>query len=294
MTSASGPPASGTAYPQGGSGCDNLAVTDWYEKTTLPRFKSPPVIEVAMAVEFSPIAEMDFFKLSRLQAEWEDDYPAITEMPAAPPTQLTQNTSPTVTFALGGNLRRIWAAGKDGTLLLQTQNDRLILNWRKVSEETAYPGYFETLRGEFSIRWESLKQYLAKAGLPAPLPVLAEYNYVNAVALNATDAMEDVVTVVRTPKDELPGEDRFTQFAIVREVTESATDPYTTQINISGQPQATPAGERQLYFTVVAKALIGTKTNDPLDALDAAHALASHSFARIVTDKKQSEWGRIQ
>jgi uncharacterized protein (TIGR04255 family) len=268
-------------------------VTDWYETTTLPLFERPPVTEVAMAIEFAPIAAMDFFKLSRLQAEWEDDYPTIAEMPGAPPTQLMQD-APTVTFALGGNLRRIWATSIDGTQLLQSQNDRLILNWRKVDENTEYPGFFDSLRDEFTLRWGALNRYLAKAGLPAPIPVLAEYNYVNAVALNAEDTLEDVVTVVRTPRDELPGQDRFTQFAIVREVTESETDPYTTQISISGQPQMTASGERQLFFTVVAKALVGTKTEDPLKALDAAHALASHSFARIVTEKKQAEWGRVQ
>lgn len=248
-----------------------------------------------MAVEFAPIADMDMFKLTRLQGQWERDYPKMTEMPGSPPSQFAPAGPPTVSFALGGgNLHRIWAISADDVLLLQTQNDRLILNWRRVNPNTKYPGYLGFLRAEFQRRWNSLTQFLSDNDMPAPIPTLVEFNYVNAVALELDDSLEGVVTVVQTPVEELPGEDRFTQFSLIREVVQSETDPYTTQITISGQPQPAPTGERQLFFNVVAKSLVGSRTDDPLAALDAAHALAIHSFARLVTKEKQDEWGREQ
>ena len=261
----------------------------------LPKYERPPVVEAAMAIEFAPVPGLDFFKLTRLQSKWEDRYPDITEVPGAPPTPTESDNQ--IAFALsinGAGPRRIWAAGRDSGLLVQSQDDRLILNWRKAPSPGEYPGYFESLRDEFSRLWGILTAFLAETGLPAPIPLLAEYNYVNAVPLDPDDAMEDVVTIVRIPEQELPGENRFTQFQMVRDVKQSDTDPYTTHIQIMGEPQRALDGSRQAVFTVVARALLGAKSDNPFDGLDAAHALASNTFARIVADEKQEQWGRIK
>ena len=267
-------------------------VTNWYDNTTLPRFDRPPVVETAMAIEFAPISGLDFFKLTRLQSAWEDTYPNISDKPGAPPTPPAFDADNVMQFTIGEPPRRIWAESPVSGLLVQSQSDRLILNWRRDFTELRYPGYSASLRNEYERVWGLLLVFLEKQGLSAPSPVLAEFTYVNAVPLTSDDELQNVVTVVRSPEHELPGTDRFGRFQFVRSVVQSQEHPFNASINVQGEPQDLPDGSRQLVFTVVSRVLLAASSGEPLAGMDAAHALAAQTFARIVTDQKQQEWGR--
>ena len=245
-----------------------------------------------MALEYPPVPGLDFIKLGRLQSKWEDRYPEISEQPGTPPTPPHSDGEVIFQFFGPGSEppRRIWAAGDEGRLL-QSQNDRLILNWRKLTGTEVYPGY-AALRTEFEQAWGDLHDYLSKSQLPEPLPTLAEYTYVNAVPLETGERIDDVVTTVVTPIDELPGEPMFARFQFIRDLTRSEEHPFDAQLHINGEPQKTEAG-RRLMFTVTARVLLGERSAEPFAGLDAAHALASHTFARIVTDAKKEQWGRL-
>jgi uncharacterized protein (TIGR04255 family) len=266
-------------------------VTNWYDIDGLPSFDNPPVVETAMAIEFPPVEGMDLYRLTRLQSVWEERYPLIESRPGTPPTA-TPGPFPGVVVNMGAPITRMWASGGENGLLVQSQTDRLILNWRKEASASPYPGYFSTLRPEFSGLWAGLLAFLQSSGLPAPQPTVAEYDYVNWVPLEVSDSLADVVSLVRSPEKELPGEDQYGRFEFVRQVTASDEHPFTAQISTTGQPEQRPDGSRQLAFTVVCRAVIGASGDDPLAGLDAAHALAAHTFSRIVTEDKLDQWRR--
>jgi uncharacterized protein (TIGR04255 family) len=121
---------------------------EWYDRDGLPKFDHPPVIEAVLSIEFVPIPGLDNYRLSRLQGEWEAEYPSIAEGPGVPPSPADSVGLPMFNFRLEDGPRRFRAVSTDGTSLVQTQSDRLILNWVKVDEGT-YPGYFDSLRTEF-------------------------------------------------------------------------------------------------------------------------------------------------
>jgi uncharacterized protein (TIGR04255 family) len=269
--------------------------TNWYDRASLPKFENPPVVEVALAIEFSHIPGLDNYKLGRLQQEWEQDYPTIRDVPGAPPTPAFDQVN-AMQINFGQPIQKIWASAPESGLLVQTQADRIILNWRKNEDKTGgrYPGYFDALRPELQRLWGKMTAFIAAGGLPAPVPHMVEFTYVNAVPLGPNEQLQDVVTVVRSPKHALPGQDRFTRFSIVRDVPGSATDEFTSQIHINGEPRPTLEGGTALFFTVVARSILGARAFAPFDGLNAAHALASQSFARIVTNEKQRVWKRIQ
>jgi uncharacterized protein (TIGR04255 family) len=269
-------------------------VTDWYDASSLPKYRHPPVSEIAIAIEFPVIPGFDFYRLTRLQAKWEDRYPTISDRPGAPPSPPIFENQGVLQFNFGDAPRRIWAEAAENGLLVQTQSDRLILNWRKDFSAFDYPGYLPVLRPEFERLWGELVNFLAENGLPSPIPLIAEFNYINTVPLANEDELQDVVTVVRSPASVLPGRDRLARFQFVRDVAASSEHPYAAQIQVQGEPVERVPGQRELVFTVVARVLLGEKSAAPLEGLDAAHALASHTFSRIVTDAKQVEWERLQ
>lgn len=263
--------------------------TDWYDAALLPKFSDPPVSETAIGLEFPSASMIDAVKLVRLQDAWSAEYPEINEVPGAPPTELTQPTGVTIQF--GDSPRRIWAAQPGSGLLLQTQNDRLILNWRKQFSPSPYPGY-EALSKEFTRRWEQLKESFARMGVPTPMPHLGEFTYVNAVPLDANETLSDVLTLISPGSAAIPGTDTFGAFQFLREVND-VTAPYPAQIQVTGQPNQSPDG-RVLIFNVTTRVLLTGRPDQWLAGIDAAHSLASHTFAGIITEAKQRRWGRLQ
>lgn len=244
-----------------------------------------------MALEYPPITGMDYYRLTRLQSRWESRFPEISDVPGAPPTPQISNGQFMV--AMGEVPRRIWAEAPNSGLLVQTQIDRLILNWRRDQSDHAYPGYFAGLRPEYEQLWSEQAEYLDEVGLSVPRPHLAEFTYVNTVNLDPDDSIADVVTLLQRPQLELPGTDSFGRFQFIRDWSPTEEAPFAGQIHIAGEPQVLPDGMRALIFTIVAR-VIPQGSVGPLESLDAAHALASHTFSRIVTESKQAQWGRIQ
>ncbi|MCU1525909.1 MAG: hypothetical protein JWO18_2803 [Microbacteriaceae bacterium] len=267
-------------------------MTNWYDPDTLPKFRFPPVDETAVAVEFGPVAEFDYLQLLRLQDQFLPDYSVVTEQNGAPPSSLVSPAPPAFELNWGMPPRRVWNVGPGTGRLIQTQQDRLILNWRRNDSTDGYPGYRDSLRGEFERLWAVMTGFMATRELPQPVPVLAEFDYVNKVPLLEGDTLAEVVTLIQTPEVEVPGVDTFGRFQFVRDVEESETDPYRAQIVVTGEPGVPDEG-RLLVFTIAVKVLLSGST-DVMAAADAAHALASHTFARIITPEKKKEWEQFQ
>lgn len=262
--------------------------TNWYDESTLPKYAKPPVIEIAMALEFAPVERMDAVQLVRLQDRWAGQYPVLREVPGAPPTPL-DGAPGEVMMHFGDAPRRIWAEDPSSGTLLQTQSDRLILNWRSHDGTAIYPGY-RVLRQRFGAAWEEMRRFVASLQSEA-LPHSAEFTYVNRVPMAASEHIADVVNLVGRPEHELPGSERYGRFQFMRELSADADNPFPVRVTIDGQPQGT-GDQRALVFTIVSRALPVGSDPASLSALDAAHALASHTFSRIVATPKQDAWGR--
>lgn len=269
------------------------AVTNWYDVDDLPRFELPPVVETAMAVEFAPIPELDAYRLAKLQDRWIERFPIIESRLGSPSLPPGEGLGPVV-FNMNGPITRLWASSPGDGLLIQTQSDRLILNWRKDQSTGPYPGFQAELRPTFVSLWGELSIFLADQNLQPPQPLVAEFNYVNSVVLRPDDTLGDVITLIKAPVAELPGAERVGRFEFSRQVTASAEDPFTAEIVTTGLPEQRPDGSHHLVLTVVCRALISPWPNAAIEAIDAAHALASHSFARTVTSERAEQWRAIR
>ncbi|WP_161972370.1 TIGR04255 family protein [Glaciihabitans arcticus] len=259
--------------------------TSWYEESSLPKFENPPVAETAMGVEFSPVEGLGFIGLTRLQERWAQRFPILTEMGGMPPTY---DSAPPFEFVQGTPPVRVWAEGIEDGLLVQTQADRLILNWRHNFTPAPYPGY-HMLRAEYEALWNQFLEFLGEFNLRAPAPIAAEYTYVNNVQLNQGETYADVISVIAHPERELPGDDMGTRFQFTRGVAPSEENPYPAQIWVAGEPfQGDPS---VLLLNVTTKVLFAAG-GEPLHAIDIAHALSSHTFANITSESKHADWSR--
>jgi uncharacterized protein (TIGR04255 family) len=156
-------------------------------RPNLPEFSHPPVSEVAISVEFHPLAGFKVAHAGRYWAEVADRFPETeTQLPL--PSQLERfgqdawrQPNVQVEFADPSALRH-WFMASDGQYLIQVQRDRFILNWRKISAVTSYPRYDASLRPRFLDEYDHFTGFLKRTGLQTPEIRQCEITYVNDLA----------------------------------------------------------------------------------------------------------------
>ncbi len=116
---------------------------------SLPKFRKPPVIEAYCAVYFRDLMDLN---APHLGAFWEPirgEFPFTETQPALPPLFMSNPVGTGVLFQSPSmDFPRSWFLSKDKTILIQIQRDRLIVNWRKTDEDSAYPS-FDTVKQKF-------------------------------------------------------------------------------------------------------------------------------------------------
>lgn len=263
----------------------------WYEPGSLPQFERPPVTETAMGFEHAPLAEVDVLVLAEMQKRWASDYNQLEVVPGSPPSFGDREPASPVQFVQGNPPQKVWAKDLKRGLLLQSQADRLILNWRKDLSDGRYPG-FDFLLPEYAKCWEHYVAFLGSRDLPIPTPVLSEFTYVNRVTIPPGGSVQSVIKLLNDASEGIPGEDEVSRFQFVRHVGADESNPLESQIVITGEPAASDE-KQKLILTVAVKSIISEQASDPFLPIRVAHALASHTFAGVVADSQTTEWGRL-
>lgn len=148
----------------------------------LPDFNRPPLIEVALGVQFEPLPQMRQGHVGLFWAEIHDQYPNARDLqPLDTAGEALDGEMPVFTFQISDAppLHRAWFISEDQTRLVQVQSDRLIHNWRQVQAEP-YP-HFEALYDTFAERFQQFETVLTRAGVPRPACQQVEATYINWV-----------------------------------------------------------------------------------------------------------------
>jgi uncharacterized protein (TIGR04255 family) len=151
----------------------------------LPEYDRPPVVEVAVSVQFdSPTLNALQIMLWYTQVrerfpglEQTNPLPAMVESFGRP-----RATRPRVEFQLLDTLPtpRVFMINTAGSELLQIQQNRFGLSWRKLKPEHNYPRY-RVIRTNFVEEYKAFQSFLVKEGLEEIAPNQCEITYVNHI-----------------------------------------------------------------------------------------------------------------
>lgn len=155
------------------------------------KFETPPVVETALSVQFNSLAGFTAAHAGWFWKEYVEkfgdgppnEWKQITEAPKIP-GQLEKFGAedvwapPLVQVLHGVMSPRIQIIRGDGERMLQVQDNRLILNWRK--QASAYPTY-QTLLPEFRNMLNAFESFCEEAAFGTPVYNLWEITYVDQV-----------------------------------------------------------------------------------------------------------------
>ena len=271
------------------------------EQASLPDFERPPVVEVALSIQFEAIADLRAIQLGALWGEFRERYPRAEEQAPLEPVfeefGLPAPMRPRIRLERIPPVPRCWFTTEDSTHLLQVQQDRIVHNWRRGEGSGVYPRY-KVLRDVFRQEIDSFVGFLSREGLGELRPNQCEVTYINEIAADTPvqghARLEKLLTVWRAEYSDgfLP----------------EPSDVHTTaRYSIPGD-DGTPVGR----LNVIAKAAYRADDNTPVVILeltargkpvgdgieggfrflDIGHEWVVRGFASITTPIMHSYWGR--
>lgn len=267
----------------------------------LPKFDHPPVVEVALSIQFEGLGVPG----SVLAFYWEtihESFPYFEEQPQLSP--ISEDFGPPRPQEFSVELvdrppsPRLWLISEDQSRLLQLQSDRIAYNWRRRDEEAPYPHY-EAIRAELDHHWEGIRALVSKKGGGPLTPTWCEVAYVNVIRTgkNWTNHSQ-LAQVLRLSSEAafsfLPAPDD--QSATARFTLRSASgSPYGRLVAVAEPAFDSATLSPVLRLTLTARGFArGDGELGELGFLETARTWIVEGFADLTTEAMHEEWGRTQ
>lgn len=260
----------------------------------LPEFAHPPLVEMALGVQFRPLFGLRGITLAPLRERWREAYSRVEEQPPLVPSLETAAAAPgTVSLQLSlgpGPAVRYWFLNDDGSELVQLQQDRLIVNWRRVSDDSpAYPR-FGAMRSLFETRFAELSEYVSSERLGTIDPTQAEVNYINAIRLPGVRLHELLRSCSGFDAHHL-GEPEQAQVRLTFPMPDVGREPVRLYVAVDPVTRWDGVPLVLLNLTVRGGPVDAT-LEATLEFMDRAHEHVVRSFEELTVESLHSQWGR--
>jgi hypothetical protein len=262
--------------------------------TDLPDYERPPVVEIAAAVQFAPLAHFgmrEALAVARSFEGWEllDVAPALDPILEAP---LGQLVAPSVRIAIGIPPPRVLLGTEAGRWLTQLQQDRLVAHERKAGVRPSFVNVAPRVR-------EVARH--AGNGLDVPLlrephaPELVELIYENLIPRGEGWSDPGEMHRVLRVFGEEAGAPPFASFEQAQisfsyELLEGGE--FNGRLHVLAQPQLGPDGGGALHLRLISRRTVGDQEFDRV--LEQCHADIVHAFTAVTTERMHEIWGRIR
>ena len=152
----------------------------------MPTFKNPPVSEVVLSVEFSPLENWSSSYALLLGASLIKEYPKMELQQPLPSEQEKFGDEfwqpPQIRFEmLDQNNNRFWFMSEPSNWLIQVQRDRFVLNWKKVTGNEEYPRYEQSIRKRFLSELDRFFKFVEDNAIGTIKATQCEVTYVNDI-----------------------------------------------------------------------------------------------------------------
>ncbi|MET2828933.1 TIGR04255 family protein [Mesorhizobium shangrilense] len=165
----------------------------------LPDFGNPPLDEVVLGVQFARHPGYTDLFAWRVREEFKSEFPNYAEVPRLDPRFEVFGGAETmanfqISFQTTEPSKRYWFIAEDDSHLLQFQDDRFLLNWRRRASR-AYPR-FEAISAMFDGFLARLEAKFDSDRSPFVINQ-AEISYINAIPMIDGTLLSDWLSIVR-------------------------------------------------------------------------------------------------
>jgi uncharacterized protein (TIGR04255 family) len=277
-------------------------------RPNLPEYKKPPVVEVALSMQFERLSAMRTHHIGLLWEKYRERFPVIEEHPLLEPDielftkQYEGRPRLFVRFSNTPEFPRCWFLNNERTRLIQVQSDRFIYNWRKIEGDEEYPRY-EDVRKCFETEFGIFSEFLSKETLGEIKPNQCDVTYVNTIpAENGIVDHSKIAGIIKTisfdyggDKDLLPLPMEDAEMHVRYVIMGSQNEP-AGRLHISIEPLFT-SKEGQPVFILKLTARGKPEPadfNGVLEFLDQGRENIVKAFTAWTTSQMHQKWERKQ
>ena len=265
-----------------------------------PDFDNPPVIEVALSVGFTPLAQYTSAHGGLFWQRVADKFVKAEEHPPLSIPQESEGVGPAVPRVELTALPtpRLWLVTEDGDELLQLQSDVFARNWRKTAPDRPYARY-ETVRGQFEKGFRSFIAFTEEQGWETVTPERCDVTYVNhfpaGQGWEKFGELHHLVTTCSWPKRTgflpLPDEALFSgRFAIRDDLGQ-----FAGRLTVEIKPAFRLDKQRVLVMSMTARGKpLGEGVDGVLAFFDLGREWIVRGFADLTTERMHGLWGRTR
>jgi uncharacterized protein (TIGR04255 family) len=266
----------------------------------LPDFEHPPVVEVALSVQFEPLL-LETRHVAGLWEKCRSEFPEWQDQaPIAPAFELfgqgAINMRAMRIDLANMPLRRAIFRNAAGTELKQYQADRFVRNWTKAPSAPSYPRY-ESVRESFADDLRLLMTFVAEQSVGSFVANQCEVTYVNLISL--TGASPRTIADVVSPwtgaySDGFLQDGDSAEMAAHFVVTDPSSADPVGRLHIAGVPVTEhESGGKALQLTLTARGQpLGSGVDGVLAFLDLGRKYIVKGFTSFTTPTMHKTWGR--
>lgn len=261
----------------------------------LPRYSNPPVVETVISVQFAPLVGYSSAFAGRfwglhLGQEWtkSTEAPRIADQFERFDDEALW-TPVTLVMMQPGQPNRAQFTSANDDRMIQVQDSRFILNWRK-QPDRAYPTY-QTLLAEFVALFGKFSTFASEAGLGNIEPNGWELTYVNSIPRgelwNSPSDFSKIVpslSAIRAAGCNLETMSADWRYTIPNE--RGRLYASLRHIRIADKTEA-------LLIQLVTRGGINPEKQQSLkEGLELGHQATARCFAALTSSEAQARWGK--
>jgi len=262
----------------------------------LVSFDDPPVQEVVLSVQFpDPVLDLD--GLSHLGNGLRKEYP-VRQFQQTLPRMVdpAQGVSPQINLSFAAVLPRVWFMSQDGRFVVQAQEDRVTLNWRKTGPDSVYPRYPEVRERFREVLRQTLEAFGEQEG--SVRFDFCELAYVNELAWgDSGSTTHPRVEEGLRPLQAIPDADFLpapedSRWASSWGIRADPSGEKEGTLIVVADPSIRGADNRHVYLLTMTGSMPGegVGVSLALQRLDAAHEWVVRGFEDLTTEMLHDQW----
>jgi uncharacterized protein (TIGR04255 family) len=268
-----------------------------------PDFAHPPVVEVALGVQFDDLPGLNAFQTAAFWAEHlKAELPDVAEQPPVVNVQETfgqparQATS--LSVQAGPPPLRFWMSNTGRTGLVQIQRNRFVFNWRRGQVAgSEYPRY-PFVKGEFQRHFGAFVEFVTRRGLGEFAFNQCEVTYVNEMRAPTGGSghafVGDFLALHGSTNGEFLGGIESAETTYHYVMVEAGNDEPVGRLHASASPRLRADSMEAVYLLqMVARGRpLGLGPEGVVAFLDLGREYIVRGFADITTRRMHEVWGR--
>lgn len=261
----------------------------------LPEFTNPPLNEVVLGVQFDPCPTFTQIHAHAVWALFRGEFPKVQEQTLLEPQFETFGGGSlpgmNVKFGPPPLHSRLWFSAQDNSHLFQFQDDRLLLNWRSLSDKSEYPRY-DVIAPKFKTYLADLVRFFDEELSHVLTVNQAEVTYVNLIPCSNFGEIDNWLSIFKlgtihpevvsasfseviSKEDKGPLARLFCEVHTVMSTDDKKSLALRLALTFRGLPES-------------------NQLSDVMDFLNLGRVSIVNRFTELTTEQAHKTWGRIK